>query len=228
MQIKIKPTIALRVLLICVGLLIAAHIVSEALVHLGIRAHSIGFVDVTMEKNIPTLFSSMLLMVCGLLCVITALAEKGTRCIHPFWCFMALAFVGIGVDETIMLHETLGDKLHERIDTSGIFRFAWVIPYGIAMLVILAAGARFFFRLPKTTRIQFAVAGLIYVAGGMGLEMAGSARFDAHGFDFVYSVINLVEEAMEMLGIVLFIHAFLDHIARAHPDLSLGVAPPKN
>ncbi len=223
-QLNVKPRVALWFLLGCVGVLVVLHVVSLLPVILAGRDYSIVYFDITKEMNLPTLFSSCQLIAAGLLCFVIGLAERLRGGKFSFWFFLFAAFVWVGIDETIMIHEYISDHLHERFETSGAFRFAWVIPYGAALIVILAVGARFFFRLPAVTKKQVARAAIVFVSGGIGMEMLQSAWYDSHGFDAVYNVMNGLEEILEMVGVSLFVYAFLDHLDREHSGLALTVS----
>ncbi len=51
------------------------------------------------------------------------------------------------------------------------------------------------------------------MTGVIGVEMLGAREADLHGTDTVlYCVLYTIEELLEMLGIVVFIHALLSHI----------------
>jgi hypothetical protein len=58
------------------------------------------------------------------------------------------------------------------------------------------------------------VAGCVYVAGALGMELVGGAWAAKHGQDnLVYSLLTTVEEGLELTGLVLFIRTLLDNLA---------------
>lgn len=122
------------------------------------------------------------------------------------------------MDETISIHERVGDLVTDRIETSGYFLWAWVIPYGILALVIAASYGPFLGRLPPDTRWRVILAGLLYVGGALGVEMieaqivteAGSGTREV-------AVLAVVEEGLELAGAALFFTVLLRHIDRYIP-----------
>ena len=81
---------------------------------------------------------------------------------------------------------------------------------------------RFVWKLPKEARNRFIVAGALYLAGALGVEMYGAREAELHGTATItYSVLYMIEELLEMLGVVLFVYALLCHLARGAGRFSL-------
>ena len=81
------------------------------------------------------------------------------------------------LDEALSFHEGLSIPVRDALDVSGVLYFAWVIPYGIAVLILGAACLRFVLRLDRATRNLFIVAGALYVGGAVGFELIGGWLF---------------------------------------------------
>jgi len=226
MNLELQPKKILLLLLGALLIIAVLHIVSWVPVFLGQQDYTIIFFDVTEEGNIPTLFSTCLLLINGLLTLMIAYAERSVRGRFLYWLVLGLAFLWMGMDETIMIHEYISDWLHAHLQTTGIFRFAWVIPYGIAVLIFIAFYTRFFLSLPTVTKKWLSISGTVYLLGAVGMEMLGSYRYDGHGFDSVYNIINGFEELTEMTGAILLIYTFLNYLAREHPDLTVCISDP--
>lgn len=220
-QIRLVPKHVLAVLLGMVGLSAVLHVLSWVPVLTGEQSHPIGYFNMAMEGNLPTLFSTFLLGSCAALAFLIAVAECGDKRSFPYWLMLGLIFLALSIDETIMIHEYIGDRVYRRFQTSGAFRFAWVIPYIFLLVFLFVVFLKFYLRLPVATQLWTALAGFTYILGGMGLEMAGSARYAAVGKDRVYHMINSVEETLEMTGCVLFVYAFLSFLVQQHPDFRI-------
>lgn len=95
---------------------------------------------------------------------------------------------------------------------SGYLRDAWVIPYGIFAVLVLAAYARFLLHLPPRSRWLMLAAGACYVVSSIGLEMV-DAEYDNlfENVDPIDVALYTVEELLEMSGIILFIYALLSY-----------------
>ena len=83
---------------------------------------------------------------------------------------------------------------------------------------------RFLFHLPRGTRIRVALAGALFVGGALGVELVLGVWAEAHGEDnFVWEMLGLVEESMELMGSSLFLYALLEVLGRTAPDLDISV-----
>jgi hypothetical protein len=97
---------------------------------------------------------------------------------------------------------------------AGPFLFAWVIPYGCAVVVIGFLYLRFVLRQPARTRRLIVAAGSVYLAGALGFELIGGWYLSRHDEieNFNYLLLVAAEEFLEMVGSVLFIYALLDFL----------------
>ncbi|MCF6159068.1 MAG: hypothetical protein E3K32_10980 [wastewater metagenome] len=172
--------------------------------------------DLDRERNIPTFFTTAALLTCSTLLAAITFAKRKTGEGYLLWLSMAAIFLFLSIDEFAVLHERLVIPLQSAIQTSGIFYFAWVIPYGIALLVFALIYLKFFLNLPRKTQILFATAGLIYITGAFGMELIGGRFYELHGEEaektIRYFIITTVEECMEMAGITVFIYALTSYI----------------
>ena len=166
------------------------------------------------EGNLTTWFSSATLVVCAYLLYTIAWHRRRER--DPFsthWILLALVFVFLSIDETAMLHEATIVPLHAMLHPSGIFTYAWVIPAIPLVGAFAFFNVRFVMSLPPPARVQFAVAGAVYVGGALGLEMVEGAIASSHGDkSLVMLFTRSLEEILEMTGVLLFIRALLEYM----------------
>lgn len=184
----------------------------------------IRLVDFSAEKNIPTLYSSSALLVAGVLLSVIALAHKRRGSSSRPWSALAVIFLFLAIDETVLLHERVGGPIREALGTSGLLFFAWVIPYGIALVVFVIVYSRFLLRLPRRIGVLFGLSGGVYVAGAIGFEMLGGRHYSLYGRDDLgYAVLYTCEDLLEMLGVAIFIYALLLYIADELKCLTISV-----
>ena len=186
---------------------ILLHLVAVAT---GIDRLEVYVFDLGAEHNLPTLYSTVALLVVAGLLFVTARHSKADR---GYWWVLGFAFVFLACDETLSLHEKLVNPLEARFHTSGVFHYAWVIPYGIASLVFGLAFLRFLLRLPRKTAWRFVIGGAVFVMGGIGMEMVGGALVErgAAGH-WSYWVEQTVEEVLEMTGVLVFLFGLGDYL----------------
>ena len=169
---------------------------------------------VDAEKNIPTAYSFLILIICSiLLAIIAFLHEKNRTRYRKHWKGLSILFFILAMDEFCSIHELATHVTRNSLKTSGFFYFAWVIP-GIAFLsIFILAYLRFIFSLPSNTRIGFIFSGSIFIFGAMGMELIGGYFFELYGSDNIsYIMIATFEEMLEFFGIIVFIYSLLEYL----------------
>jgi len=230
-QISLNPSSIARVLGVVAFLLVLASIGGQLTAYLTGHAHVYGLVRlfyVDAEENIPTGFSTLLLLFAALLlAVITVLKRKQTGSPVSYWAILAFGFLFIAADEAVSLHEMLTEPTRKLLGDGnlGVFYFAWIIP-GIALVLVLALFfLRFLLCLPAKTRLTFLMAATLYIGGAIGFELIGGRFAELHGQrNLTYSMIVTVEESLEMAGVIIFIWALLVYIADNHKEVRFWFA----
>ncbi len=227
LTLRIPPArVARRLVLIVAGLTIAHLLALWSTVRCG-RQHGefiINLVDMDAEHNLPTLFSFSCLLACSLLLALIGWASRRqSRGASYYWQLLAAAFCLLAADEALMLHEQISGPIRRWLQVDGILHFAWVIPYGIVLLVLGVLGLGFIRRLPSRSRLLFGAAAVIYVGGALGMELLSGKMGAIQPRPLSYEWLTSVEELMELSGLVLFIYALLDHIEKELPGTHLIV-----
>ncbi|WP_205499830.1 hypothetical protein [Rufibacter psychrotolerans] len=171
------------------------------------------------ERNVPSYFSTLNLLISAFL--LFTISKYVKRSTHPQnfrkWYLMGCVFVWLALDELFALHEISAKPMRTLLqnylqqENLGFLHFAWFVPY---LLVLLGVGAYFFrfvLSLPGKTLSGFFLAGVIFMAGAVGMEMV-SGLIVSHDLLAIYKIITTVEETLEMLGVILFIHALIKHL----------------
>ncbi len=172
--------------------------------------------SVDRELNVPAFFSTMLLLTSsGLLACIAFLSYDGRLSSLRYWGVLALGFFWMAFDEIASVHEKLIEPMRVLLGGAdlGAFYFAWVVP-GI-IVVLLCAGwfLRFWLELPFKTRVQFFIAGVLFLGGAIGLEMINGDYAEIYGKKTpTYALLTTIEEMLEMAGVIVFIKALLAYI----------------
>jgi hypothetical protein len=162
--------------------------------------------DVNSEHNVPSWFSSMLLMGCALVAaLLAALGRRAGRRDAGSWAGLAALLSLLSLDEAVALHERLGGPAAAVLgdSTRGALHFAWVVP-GLALGLVFV---RFVVRLPASTRRLVVAAAGLYLTGAVALEAAGGMVLEAQGHRAGYLLVTAAEEGLEMAGSVLLLYA---------------------
>ena len=236
MNINVSPKRVVYALLLIVSLMLVFNLISLILVfQFGFDASVKGFipffklVDFNNERNIPTLYSSTALIFSSALLAIIAITHRRLGNSYWHWVGLAAIFLFLAIDETATVHEKLIRPIQAALDTSGIFLFAWVIPYSLALIVFIVAYLKFLINLPRKTMILFIVAGSFFVFGALGVEMLSGQHIQSFGADNLgYGIYYTFEELLEMLGIIIFIYALLSYITTQFNTISITIVNPNN
>lgn len=182
--------------------------------------------DIEREGNIPTFFSTSLLLFAASLLFAIAFFEKNRSSFQSsYWAILAFVFLYMAVDEASAMHELLIMPVRILLGNAnlGIFlSVAWVVP-GIAITLLVALFfLRFFLRLPAKTRFVFGMAASLYIGGCIGFEIIGGRYAELHGsHNWTHIMIVTIEESLEMAGAILFIHGLLKYISDNYTEVRL-------
>lgn len=165
------------------------------------------------ESNIPSLYSSLAILGCAVvLYQIGSMRTEVEKGRHFNWKILAYVFLFLGVDEFISIHENLTGVTRRAFgDGAGYLHYAWVLPYVLVFVALFGYMIRFFYRLPIWLTVQFFFAGAVFVSGAVGVEMMCGKYEVVNGTTntLTYALLATVEELLEMVGIILFMHALL-------------------
>lgn len=220
----------MRALVLAASLLVAASLVLLLLAHATGHFHMKGLVplfDLDGERNLPTLFSVLLLLLAA-----WHMAAIGRRLraeprpgeLGPWpWLLLAVAFAYVAADEGLVIHERLNEPLRSWLgrERAGVLYYAWVLP---ALAVVVAAGVYSTYtlrRLPPRLARGMALAAMLYIGGGLGLELAGGWWAEQHGTrNLAYGLLVNAEESLELAGLLVLLAALGGYRDRAGPPAS--------
>jgi len=172
----------------------------------------------THETNPSTWLTAALLLAVGGLALV-ALATASHAAERRFWLLTALVTCALSLDEVAAGHERMADVL--RVDGT-VGTYAWVLPGLVLASIVSAAFARGVVVLPPRTRRDLAVAGVVYLAGALGVEAIAGWWDSGHGNENMpYHLISFVEENLEFAGVVLAGTAILGHAAARRRSLTI-------
>lgn len=217
MDLTLTPKRLARLFGLAVCCLIIAHVVVQTTRFVTGNERLFGavpFFSIGSDRNLPTFYSAIALLACASLLGLIGFVSRQRTSIRPlYWYGLAAVFVFLSIDEMLMLHEKMIEPLRSKLGTSGIFYYAWILPYGAALLALLAVYGRFLLRLPRRTSRLFIFSGILFVTGAIGFEMLGGLHFEAHGGKTIgYVALQTVEETLEMVGIFIFLYALADYL----------------
>ncbi len=215
-KIKISPEKIFLILGIITVLFFIANLAGYTLKYLFSEplVKNFTLINLDLEKNIPTYFSSLILMSSGLLLAWIAVYKYQFK--KPFfihWAVFSLILIFMSIDESACMHELCIRPLRSLFDLSGFFYFAWVIPGIFFVVVFMFFFAKLILSLPVKTKQIFIAAGAIYIMGVIGMEMIDGHHASIYGRDnFIYGILTSIEETLEMIGVILFLYGLMDYL----------------
>jgi hypothetical protein len=204
--------------------IILMYVATQGMKFYGGHDRMLGFThqfDLFDENNIPTWYSSSLLLFCSALLALIWIwtVRVGERyAVH--WLGLSIVLLFLSLDEAASFHESLSDPVREAFHATGYLYFAWVIPGVLFVLVLGISFVRFLVYLPGTIRRLFVLSGVTFFGGALIPEMWEANYFYSFGTtrDTVpFSLMVMIEEGAEMLGAVFFVYALCSYLANYAP-----------
>ena len=163
------------------------------------------------EGNLPAIYSTLLFLLNAGFFLMVAKAAGRAGDAGRIWLVLSFVFVFLALDESISIHERLIDPLREAWNVTGIFYYAWIIPYGIGVVLLAICTFPTFWRLPKKIRFWFGLSAAIYLLGVIGLEMVSGQYLVLMNEkkDIVWILMVTLEETLEMAGLIILAYAQL-------------------
>jgi hypothetical protein len=173
-----------------------------------------GKFDLDAEGNIPTFYSFLALLFSSVL--LGAIAHVKNLDNDPYknhWKILSFIFLYLSLDEIGQLHEDFTYPMQKLLNPTGFLYFAWIVPFGFLAAIFALSYSKFLFHLPVSTKKMFVAAFALYVGGAIGMEMPeGYLVYTDNLHNVTFMILIAIEESLEMLGIVVFIHALMSYI----------------
>ena len=214
-------------LLAIITVLVLASVITQAIRFLLLESevHRFSRFNLDVEGNIPTYFSTMILIFSAILLGTIALIKKKES--DPYavhWTVLCSIFFVMSIDEAAAIHEMSIEPLRSLLDLGGFFYYTWIIAGAIFFIIVVFLFYKFWLHLPYRIRVLFALAALCYVSGAIGFEGISGFYKDVNKvIDFTYVLITTIEETLELIGIVLFIYALLRHLILFYPHMQIHI-----
>ena len=172
--------------------------------------------DVDTEANIPTWFSSALLLTCAWAAWRMSKRGSAPRERRGFLLITVLLAI-VSADESIALHERCAAVLLDKLDAVGITRL-WVWAFGAVIVAGLAAALIPFLLALESRQLRFGlfISAVVFVTGALGFEVLGQHYAATHGWSNpTYVALSAIEEFLEMCGPLIFLHSVTREIAKS-------------
>ena len=119
-----KVTSLLVLMVVCLILASLSGSFANHLLHDDCIHGLVPLFDLDGERNIPSLFSTLVILLCAFFLFMIGACHANGRKNSSQWLGLAALFVYLAADELVSLHERLTEPLRAALHASGIFYFA--------------------------------------------------------------------------------------------------------
>jgi hypothetical protein len=177
---------------------------------IGVPAWLVDLFRLNAEENLPSFFSGTLFVIASMLSFWVSISIRGAHRSRALgWRFMTAVFLFLSFDELFAVHERLIEPMKAAFSLPGVLRFAWVLVYGVLVLVMGFVFLPLWLSLERRVRWILAIAAIEYLAGAVGFETLSGAVYTGAEGDILYGLLYTVEETLEMAGLVTLIYGLL-------------------
>ena len=214
----------IKILFIALAFLLLGNIIA---IYLGLNYPNdylltISLLDFDSEKNFPTYFSTLILLANACLLGFIGFCHKSSKEKYWAWFGLSAIFLFLSMDEFILFHEHLIIPFRSALNMSGVFYYAWIIPYGIGTILIGIIYLKFMMQLPKPVLKLFILAAVLFLFGAIGMEAFSGLYAYNHGTtSLAYGIMYTFEELLEMAGSITFINVLLLYISIQFKSLNI-------
>lgn len=155
------------------------------------------------EKNIPSLFSGLLLLYSGY--ILIKISQYGKAALDPkatHWKVMAYVFIFLACDEWFVIHESF-NKIPIFAAETLEQKPTWILFYAVPLLGLSAYYLPFFQKMPVKTLVKMFAAAACFLFGATFLEFIN--------YGVKYPMMVLLEDGFEIIGTLIFIETLLDY-----------------
>lgn len=163
--------------------------------------------DLDEENNLPTWFSSFLLLNNAFILYVFAGSVSGRYRSH--WFLLSAGFLILAVDEVAGLHESFNSAIEMN----------WAIFGGALVLVVALVFTPFMLSLERRLAALFVASGFIFISGAIIVELLAE---DMVNDSLAYTFSTALEEGLEMMGALLFLYVNLKNM-RNEKEIEMNV-----
>ncbi|WP_216213198.1 hypothetical protein [Amycolatopsis aidingensis] len=188
------------------------------------------YLDVFVEGNLPTWWSTGLLVVAAVVFAVVGGLARSARAGEAWAWFVSAGVLGLlSLDDHTQLHERL-DRIGRQLVSFDGFPFYWLLPGLVAGAAVATAFLLLAFRLPRAGTLGVAGGCALLLAGALGGELAQGLLIAEGESGPIYVLTYHAEELAENLGVLLLLAAAVRSVVvlRQEGDLRLRyrVLPP--
>jgi len=219
MRLVLRPGTVLRVLIGLSVALVAIHTVmllaAYAVGRTGMGPIA-GAVNLAIDSAVPTWFASAILAAAGILGFALASRTDG-KADRLAWIGLGILGFLLSIDEVATIHERWGDIASGTPLSSDALGYSWVLGGLVFAGLVAVLYLPFLIRLDARTRWLLIAAGVVFLAGAVGVEIVNGTTPLADGDGgralLQHLLVAGVEEFLEFIGASLLVYALMDALA---------------
>lgn len=225
--IRFDPTSAFRAACVVIAALVLMSVLAD-LTTSSMESTVWKAASLDSESSLATVYAILQVGTCAAAAfLVSFVLRRRGRPWAGHWFAVGLLLVAVAVEEQVGWHETLSHKLTDAWDTSGLLRFAWVLPGVVVVGLLTVVFLRFVVALPPPIRGLVVAAASVYVAGAVGVEMFSGLADDGRvSLSTAWVALTTLEETLELLGVALMGYAIGRYLTQFAGPVTVTTATP--
>lgn len=223
MTITVRPAAVARCLAIVVALLTLATYVAQVMKWREIGTGLARFIDSDQKVNLPTAYKMLALVAACLLVWTIARRERAANDrFATQWLVLTCAIAFLALDESVYLHQSLGNYLRDHAGASGVLHYAWVAVYVPAGLAVMVYVAPLFRNLARATRRSLLGATLLFGGGAaVSALVKGEVVSDSGHESLSFYLVAATSDVVEMVGLAILVVVLVREVAARVGDIRI-------
>lgn len=204
------------IIIAAMGLAFAAIVLADQLGHHRLYKISDMF-RLDREGNLPSFFSALALLAGAMAANAVRMALPGDARERIGWGIFAVAFLFMGIDEAVSIHEMIQtpEFLRHLGRISHFFYYFGILPYLLFCAWLAIYLFPFWLRQSPSVRNGMAIGGICYVIAAVGMELIENnlVSTGVTYYSLRMAVNFALEELGEMVAVAIFLRTFLTRLA---------------
>jgi hypothetical protein len=170
------------------------------------------FFDVDRERSYPTVFSTFLFMLNGILLFAAWHFDRSLPRSRA-WLLLSGIFFFLMFDEFGGIHERTADFMDHALGDLGVANIAWIFLYAPLIVLLSLFLLRWFLNLDANLRKRLILSAAVFLGGAIGVELIEGYHQRQMNMeeDLIRQLICTVEETFEMSGLILLTWTLLKY-----------------
>lgn len=179
------------------------------------------------EPALQHWYSALALLVCSIILGQIAILHRRRGEAFGGWVLGCLLFAFLATDEAIQIHEGVLRPARQWIGANFDGQVAWMLfalVIAAVFIVLTIYGLYFLKGIEKRTRTRLLIAGGVFFAGAIGIDMLTGALLPGGDIASMAYILSMaVEEMLEMTAVIMMLDALLAYVEKQFRSVTIAI-----